>query len=254
MNSAGASSTDRQVLQKCETRLDTALFVALSAGLGFHPPHIAQDGIVNSHSHGIVVVVAALFKLLSVIDDPPFVGFHFLVVVDRYISTLCRFQFFYSLAILVTSLKTLKLGVVIGDGSRIHVLFFFQVGVGRVDDFAGCHLATLYAVVLDNLAHVLHGFKGEIVDGYFAQEISNVRVDIVGGRKTVEPEVNVGRGYPFNVKPNISRPAISNQILVFVLIPSNVASNVLRCQCDVRMGVAAPAAANFIVEDHCRVL
>ncbi len=60
----------------------------------------------------------------------------------------------------------------------------------------------------------------------------------------------MGRGDSFDVKPYISWPAISNQILVFVLVSTDIARNVVGRQRDVGMGISALSTANGVVKDH----
>ena len=69
--------------------------------------------------------------------------------------------------------------------------------------------------LLADLHHVVDGIGREIVEG-----------DGGDGVGVLEAEVDVGGTEAVNVKPNISRPAVFDEMFILVLVSADVADNV----------------------------
>mmetsp|Transcript_20304 Transcript_20304/g.56470 ORF Transcript_20304/g.56470 Transcript_20304/m.56470 type:complete len:291 (+) Transcript_20304:2-874(+) len=273
-----SAEAEAQPLQGRQSRIQSARLVTLPVGPGLDSTEVVQDRIVEFDGSVFIrirncncncIAIASTCRLAQrplPLDDPALVGLHLLVVIDGEVVRLGFFERLDPLAILVAAAESLELWIVIGDCPRLHLEGLFEIGVGCVDDLARGHLAARDRVVLDDLAHVLHRLVREVVDGDSPKQISDVGVDVfaaagvgvgvavavgVGAAaKTVQPKVDVRRGEALDVEPNVSRPSVLDEVLVLVLVSSDVTGNVRGGQGDVGVGVFAPSPADGVEKDH----
>ena len=109
----------------------------------------------------------------------------------------------------------------------------------RVDHLAARQLASGNRVIFAYLHHIVDGIGRQIIDGNAG--------NCVGVFQT---EVNVSGRQSFHMKPDIAWPSVLDEMLVLMLVATNVADNVVGRQGDVLGVVEAAAASDLVVEYH----
>mmetsp|Transcript_30649 Transcript_30649/g.52339 ORF Transcript_30649/g.52339 Transcript_30649/m.52339 type:complete len:134 (-) Transcript_30649:164-565(-) len=109
----------------------------------------------------------------------------------------------------------------------------------RVHHFARGQFAPRYGIVFADLHHVVDRIGGQVVERYGGD-----------GGHVFETEVDVGGGEAVDVEPNVSGPAILDEMFILMLVSSDITNDVLRREVNVRVFVEALSSSDGIIEYH----
>ena len=87
--------------------------------------------------------------------------------------------------------------------------------MGSVDHFTASELASGYTIIFAYLHHICNTVRGEVVNrdtGHFIN--------------ILETEIDMGGTQGIHVKPDISWPAVFNEVFILVLVSTDVAYDV----------------------------